>query len=256
MGDMAWLDAPLCGAQVCSGSSAGSAYISNIAVEGLAVQVQPLPRVPVDQSVGNPMVWVVSDPEDDLFEQVVPEEITKDKERLFELAGNHLVRWKNSMHLVQQVARPNNMVGCGGEGQVLCTVRMSKDIPSFVSGLIARNEDQPLSGSTAAWLPSACVLLLFSGAAGLATVFRRRSQGPQAQQEFTRLPGGSTGEALVAGSPMRYSRLEAGFTSPMPRSTHNEFSEAMSPVPPADEDFFVSPRKRPAASRLHRERSL
>lgn len=331
---MAWMDAPPCMWQTCSGSSARDAFISNITVEELPLQkdtpmlgalrdgapsgwVVSDPKdkyygqaVPADivkdstrfaemehhafvywrgslrrverQRTGasleelsekavetpeaqdqdrRPMVWVVSDPEDDLFEQVLPEEIAKDSNRLISMAGHHLARWQNSMHMVEQVERPDGLLNCGGHGEAPCKIRMNKDVSSWAEMIVGRSEERSDSSTTTKWLPGATMgLPLLSAMAVLfivlAGVLRRRLWHPERHQEFIRAPSGAASSTGFAGSPMRYSRLEAGNMSPPPRSALNESFQESSPLGVVDDSLEISPRKRPAASRMQRNRSM
>lgn len=191
-------------------------------------------------------VWVVSDPEDSLFEQVIPEDFASDSERMFRLQGHHLVRWKGAMHLVKQVGRPADLANCGGDSGVPCKVRMN-EASSWSSMILARYDSRPFS-STASRLPSRAALTLLSCTLALlaisAVVLRRRRMRPaERPQEFTR--------ATLVGSPMKYSRLEAGSASPLPRSHLQQVEEEPTSLTGLMEDTIETS---PARLRLPRER--
>lgn len=274
---MAWMDAPPCGPQACEGEHAGDAIISNMHIvaaeemnvgEAVADAVaSPTPNeVEMTSSwqtiLGtkpSAFVWVVSDPEDELFEQVVPEEISKDGERLFRVGDNHLVRWKRAMHLVRRVERPINLTSCGPGLEVPCKIHLSRDVPSWSEMFVRRYDDRPLSGSMVerfsgpgGVLKILCCALVLGVA--LAVVLRRVRRPAKFPQEFMRAPASMQGFMASYTSPMKYSRLEAGGFSPMQRDLAQQ---ASSPLGTMESVIETSPaRLRTSALRLQRERSL
>jgi len=200
------------------------------------------------------MVWAVSDPEDDLFEQIVPEEIANDKERFFNLGGHHLVRWHRSLHMVQKVERPQNLGPCGGDYEAPCEVSMTGgDIPSWSDEIIFRYEKRPLGdGAPLLTRPTlmalfSCTILLVVASAAMFRRLPRRSA--ERSQEFER--------EHYPGSPLRYARLEAGGTSPQPHTLlfNPDASPEVTMEDTLEDTIETSPaRLRPSAFRAHRDR--
>lgn len=92
---MSWMDSPPCGRQACAGANAGQALIRNVSITTLPAPASH-PRSDAD-------VWVVSDPTDKLFKQVVPTRITEDA-TLFVSKGNRgIADWKGDQHFAKRV---------------------------------------------------------------------------------------------------------------------------------------------------------
>merc|ERR1712203_121467 len=86
---------------------------------------------------------------------------------------------------------------------------------------MARYDSRPFSSTASQPPPQAALALLSCALALLAfsavVLRRRRLRSAERPQEFTR--------ATLVGSPMKYSRLEAGGASPLPRSHLQQVAE-------------------------------
>jgi len=91
---MAWMDAPPCGNQTCSGSNAGHAVIRNINLG--ALDSEPLPTPATEGAT----VWVIDDLTDELNGQVVPREVLGSSLKATFLADRGIVMWKGRTHIV------------------------------------------------------------------------------------------------------------------------------------------------------------
>jgi len=80
------MDAPPCGQQACSASTAGNAVI-----EGLTI---------------HDVMWVVADPQDELFGHVVPKEIVENTWLFTQREGVGVAKWHGSMHQVRRQTKP------------------------------------------------------------------------------------------------------------------------------------------------------
>eukprot|EP00443_Scrippsiella_acuminata_P096046 CAMPEP_0115607112 /NCGR_PEP_ID=MMETSP0272-20121206/18342_1 /TAXON_ID=71861 /ORGANISM="Scrippsiella trochoidea, Strain CCMP3099" /LENGTH=793 /DNA_ID=CAMNT_0003042789 /DNA_START=1 /DNA_END=2382 /DNA_ORIENTATION=+ len=89
---MAWMDVPPCGGAACQGSNAGDAVVSNI-------------QIKASSSVDRELVWVVWDPEDELFGTVVPHHVVADHHNFAKLNKEAIAKWEGARHFLRQMPR-------------------------------------------------------------------------------------------------------------------------------------------------------
>jgi len=113
--------------------------------------------------VGSGFVWVVSDQNDKLFGQVVPNDIIEDSKRFVQNGDRGFVEWQHATHLVQR--RKRSEIGCGSTGGSPCKVSNADTQPSWADLLSGKSEELgPLSGPgtwrsvPTSWLAGAMLL--------------------------------------------------------------------------------------------------
>lgn len=112
-GEMAWLDSPPCGVQSCTHSNAGHAVISHFAVGPRILGAPPWsgPTRTGTPKAGGAGEWVVSDPNDVLFGDVVPADLVNDPTRFVHQGRRGFVSWRGSTHLVKERERESQTTG-------------------------------------------------------------------------------------------------------------------------------------------------
>jgi len=88
---MAWMDIPPCDWNGCSGENAGHAVISDIRV--------------TSAGENGPEAWVVADPKDKLFGQLVPEDVIENAESFKVLHDQGVAEWDHVRHFVRHMKK-------------------------------------------------------------------------------------------------------------------------------------------------------
>jgi hypothetical protein len=143
-------------------------------------------------------VWVVSDPEDALFERVVPEHLTKDNDSMIVRQGGHgIVRWQKALHAVDRVTVSAKDTDCGdARSPKPCKVSLRSHSPSWAGMIVRRSEALRLTGlegmpqTPFAVFVSASLLAASALSVTLCVQWLRRRQTPHASptdSAFSRL---------------------------------------------------------------------
>jgi len=241
---MAWMDVPPCGGGICSGEDAGDGVISNIRILNGSVE-------------DTKQVWVVWDPQDELYGHIVPREVALDGTKMGILNGHALAEWDGQRHFVQRMPRSeiqarlaqthSEVMGlavapgsCGGEGQNPCDASLSQEQQWNSRMVFAKYLKLPVLSSASVSLPLLIALgLSVVLVAGLGPVVARRvCRRPRSHSDSGSLSpmdhhGQLIPSAFESPLPSRYA-LELGSGDQSPPSTirRSRSGNLMAGVPP------------------------
>lgn len=95
---MAWMDAPSCGRQACNASTAGGAVIKDLSIQDF--------------------MWVVTDPQDELFGHEIPKEVVANKWLFTHRGDLGVAKWRGAVRSVRRQSKLPGEMGPedGSEG--------------------------------------------------------------------------------------------------------------------------------------------